>query len=121
MNCSFLLAQEYGAHLVLLHVAQNVDEKPAQARSRLEEFSRAYIDGSGKAGPKGGQQAEFLVESRSPVEGILKVATERQIDLIVLGLRSSSNTRTQLLTHLPGLTAYQVVSLAPCPVLTVRE
>ncbi len=51
----------------------------------------------------------------------LKVATEREIDLIVLGLRSSRSTRTQPPTHLPGLTAHQVVSLARCPVLTVRE
>jgi nucleotide-binding universal stress UspA family protein len=120
MNYSFLLAQEYGAQLSLLYVAQKVDEKPAQARSRLEEFSRAHIEELGQAGPKGRPEAEFLVESGSPVERILKVATEREIDLIVLGLRSSSSTRTQPLTHLPGLTAYQVVSLARCPVLTVR-
>jgi nucleotide-binding universal stress UspA family protein len=54
------------------------------------------------------------------VERILKVATEREIDLIVLGLQSNSNTLTQSLTHLPGLTAFQVVSLARSPVLTVR-
>jgi nucleotide-binding universal stress UspA family protein/ABC-type transporter Mla MlaB component len=120
IDYSSLLGQEYGAHLFLLHVAQKVDEKPAQARSRLEEFSRAHIEELGRAGPKGGPEAEFLVESGSPVERILKVATEREIDLIVLGLRSSSSTRTQPLTHLPGLTAYQVVSLARCPVLTVR-
>jgi len=118
IDYSFLLGQEYGAHLLLLHVVQKVDEKSARARSRLEEFSRAHIEESGRAGPKGGLEAEFLVESGSAVERILKVAKEREIDLIVLGLRSSS-TRTQPLTHLPGLTAYQVVSLARCPVLTV--
>ena len=120
MNYGFLLAQEYGAHLFLLHVVQKVDEKPAQARSRLEKFYRAHIEELGQAGPKGGPEAEFLVESGSPVERILKVATEREIDLIVLGLQSNSNTLTQSLTHLPGLTAFQVVSLARSPVLTVR-
>jgi nucleotide-binding universal stress UspA family protein/ABC-type transporter Mla MlaB component len=120
IDYSFLLGQEYGAHLFLLYVAQKVDEKPAQARSRLEEFSRAHMEELRRAGPKAGLEAEFLVESGSPVERILKVATGREIDLIVLGLRSSSNTHTQPLTHLPGLTAYQVVSLARCPVLTVR-
>ena len=120
MDYSFALAQEYGAHLFLLYVAQKVGEKPAQARSRLEEFSRAHIEELGGPGPKGAPETEFLVELGSPVECILKVAKEREIDLIVLGLRSSSSTGTQPLMHLPGLTAYQVVSLARCPVLTVR-
>ena len=120
MDYSFLLAEEYGARLFLLYVAQKVDEKPEQAKSRLEEFSRAHKEEWGGARPKGAPEAEFLVKSGSPVERILKVATEREIDLIVLGLRSSSSTRTQPLTHLPGLTAHQVVSLARCPVLTVR-
>jgi nucleotide-binding universal stress UspA family protein len=54
------------------------------------------------------------VQTGSPAQVILDVAKELAIDLIVIGPKRRSG--------LPGTmaTAYQVVTQAPCPVLTVR-
>ena len=61
---------------------------------------------------------EFLVRFDFPAEGILKIAKDREADLIVLGL--GKPTTSELTSHLPGSVAYDVVSGASCPVLTVR-
>jgi nucleotide-binding universal stress UspA family protein len=47
---------------------------------------------------------------------ILHYAEETKADLIVMGAKA----RRSLAGHLPGTTAYKVVSKAHCPVLTVR-
>jgi nucleotide-binding universal stress UspA family protein/ABC-type transporter Mla MlaB component len=119
MVFSFWLTQEYQGHLFLLYVAQKVDEKPLQGKSRLEEFCRAHMEQRGERGSEATPEAEYLVDCGSAAERILKVATERKIDLIVLGRRTRSRTGIQLLTHLPGLTPNQVVSLARAPCRTI--
>jgi nucleotide-binding universal stress UspA family protein len=61
---------------------------------------------------------EFVARFEFPVEGILRLATERDVNLIVMGVRKSSETAMQ--AHLPWPIASQVVAQAQCPVLTVR-
>ncbi|MGA2346787.1 MAG: universal stress protein, partial [Candidatus Sulfotelmatobacter sp.] len=61
---------------------------------------------------------EALLEFGFPADAILKVAAEREADMIVLGARSSAQART---THLPWTTAHLVIAQAHCPVLTVRS
>jgi len=51
-----------------------------------------------------------------PAETIVRVAAEREADLIVMG----THGRTGLQHVLLGSVAEKVVRLAPCPVLTVR-
>ena len=51
-----------------------------------------------------------------PAEEILRLATERSADLIVIGLRHRSPVGKLLL----GSTAQQVLLDAPCPVLSVQ-
>lgn len=60
---------------------------------------------------------EFVVGFGSPADGVLKVPTDGQADLIVLGVRRSTNFPG----HLPPATAYKVVRQAQCPVLAVRR
>lgn len=61
---------------------------------------------------------EFVARFDFPVEGILRLAEERDVSLIVMGVRKSSETAMQ--AHLPWPIASQVVAQAKCPVLTVR-
>jgi nucleotide-binding universal stress UspA family protein len=61
---------------------------------------------------------EFEVRSNFPAEGILRLAGEREVDLIVMGVRKSSDR--SISDHLPWPVASQVAAEAPCPVLTVR-
>ena len=56
--------------------------------------------------------------SNFPVEGVLRVAEEEDADLIVMGVRQTVGTT--LTSHLPWTIASEIVSEAPCPVLTVR-
>jgi nucleotide-binding universal stress UspA family protein len=61
---------------------------------------------------------EFVVRFDLPAEGILQLARERDVDLIVMGVRKSSEGA--ITEHLPWPVASQVVAEARCPVLTVR-
>ena len=61
---------------------------------------------------------EFVARFDFPVEGILRLAEERDVNLIVMGVRKSSEAAMQ--AHLPWPIASQVVAQAKCPVLTVR-
>lgn len=57
------------------------------------------------------------LESGSPARAILRVATEDQYDLIVMG----THGRTGMAHLLFGSVAEEIVRSAPCPVLTVRR
>jgi nucleotide-binding universal stress UspA family protein len=61
---------------------------------------------------------EILLEFGPPPERILKIAAERETDMIVLGARCSADVGT---THLPWSSAHHVIAQAHCPVLTIRE
>ena len=60
---------------------------------------------------------ESLLEFGSPADCILKVACDREADMIVLGARASAELGS---THLPWSIAHHVIAKAHCPVLTVR-
>jgi nucleotide-binding universal stress UspA family protein len=59
---------------------------------------------------------EVEVAAGPPAETIVRIAQERDADLIVMG----THGRTGLQHILLGSVAEKVVRLAPCPVLTVR-
>jgi nucleotide-binding universal stress UspA family protein len=59
---------------------------------------------------------ETEVASGSPAEAIVRLAQERQVDLIVMG----THGRTGLSHILLGSVAEKVVREAPCPVLIIR-
>lgn len=61
---------------------------------------------------------EFVVRFEFPAEGILRLAGEREVDLIVMGVRKAPEAT--LPDHSPWPVASRVVAEAPCPVLTVR-
>ena len=61
---------------------------------------------------------EFVARFEFPVEGILRLAEERDVNLIVMGVRKAGEIAMS--EHMPWAIASQVVARAHCPVLTVR-
>jgi nucleotide-binding universal stress UspA family protein len=110
------LAEEFRSRLTLLHVIE--DYTGLGSRPDLMEDSvcrlKALIpnDAALQYAP------ETALEFGSAAERILKVASNREADMIVLGARPSEEGRT---THLPWSTAHHVIAQAHCPVLTLRS
>jgi nucleotide-binding universal stress UspA family protein len=113
------LARDYGARLVLLHVAHPpvvvyaegvVPPVPDDYMERLEEDLHRL------QAPGPSVHVEHQLLEGDPVAEILAVAEKTSADLIVMG----THGRTGLGRLLMGSVAEQVVRKAPCPVLTVR-
>ncbi len=109
------LAEENDATLTLLHLVplvpwQEQEAVAASARTRLE----ALVPEEAKLWCN----PEYVVRFEFPVEGVLHFAEERDADLIVMGVRETAGIA--LTSHLPWTIASEIVSEAPCPVLTVR-
>ncbi|MFZ3210212.1 MAG: universal stress protein [Terriglobales bacterium] len=104
-------AEENQADLIVLHVSQekvSSRKEQALAAESLGKWMRELIP------PKPGLEYEVLFGD--PVENILKLAADRQCDLILLGAHHASN----FACHLPGAVAHRIVAEARCPVLTVH-
>lgn len=118
-NYAISLAQECQAYLTLLHVIDAAKTgdlvHPSELSSSSERMLRHLVP----------PQAElwcvpdYVVEYGAPAEKILEVAAKRNAELIVLGVHKPTGLYGAA-THLPMAIAHKVVSLAPCPVLTVR-
>src|SRR5215469_10067376 len=111
------LAQNLRASIALLHVVTEGSELSGDAKSRLAkeriEKLRALIP------PKVSLIPDPLlrVEFGSAPEKILQTAAAWNANLIVLGLRTVEEASTGKATW---IRAYEIVSKANCPVLTVR-
>ncbi|HXE91689.1 MAG TPA: universal stress protein [Terriglobales bacterium] len=111
------LAQEFHAHLLLLHVEPNgktfsfdryMAEEVGQKRL-LEMVPQCNAD----------LWCKPLVAFGDPAEQIVEKALEQGADLIVMGARHTAFTGVA--THVGGGTAHKVLLEAPCPVLTIRH
>jgi nucleotide-binding universal stress UspA family protein len=112
------LAQENEARLTLLHVMKEpgvfdkaVEDRISSAMFRLREI--VSVDAQTWCRP------DAVVRFGTAADQILRIARERDADLIVLGVRGSKGVPGAA-THMERVTAHQVVAHAPCPVLTVR-
>ena len=113
-SAALSLAQRQGAELILLHViAEEVDPtvRPARQRAAVDRMKELIPAGVHLEKPP-----QFVVEFGTAAERIQAVAAERSADLIVLGVRQPVGFARRL----KWATAYEVVSNAPCPVLTVK-
>ncbi len=115
-QAAIALAEEFGSRLSLLHVIEEYGElgrRPGPIEDSIQRL-RELIPPSAAL-----QYApETVLEFGDPAERILKVASERDADMIVIGARSSSNVSS---THLPWSSAHHVIAHAQCPVLTTHE
>jgi nucleotide-binding universal stress UspA family protein len=111
------LAERYGAKLTIMNVAEDV---PAAA-NRQEAFPMPAGSWIEDHIPKSSDLPSRLHFERgfgSPAEAILEFVSKAAVDVIVLGVRRQDPT---IAAHLPKSdTAYELVSRAPCPVLTIR-
>jgi nucleotide-binding universal stress UspA family protein len=113
------LAQEFQAHLTLLHVIG--DPKAGEFVHPEDLVTSSLRLLRNVVSPEAPLWCEprFVVETGSAAEKILQVAGKQKADLIVLGVHRPSGFPGAA-THLPLATAHKVVSHATCPVLTVR-
>jgi nucleotide-binding universal stress UspA family protein len=111
------LAREYGARLTLLHVVEQVEGEAALDRedvaSVLEERLREFLPVDDDLP----YNLNYRVDIGPIDETILGFAKDRNVGLIVLGLRSPDT----FVNHLGWLHAYKIICEACCPVLTVRS
>jgi nucleotide-binding universal stress UspA family protein len=110
------LAQEHQAKLTLLHVIQDGGDASPRNQALLQSFFTRRLRELMPAEASDWCDPELVLEAGAPAESILKVAANRQADLIVLGVRRTASFPG----HLPPATAYKVVCQSHCPVLTVR-
>jgi nucleotide-binding universal stress UspA family protein len=112
------LAQEYQAHLTLLHV---IEHPKTGELVRPHELEAAALDHLHRLIPGDAElwcEPKAIVLHGSPAERILETAKNENADLIVMGVREARGVLRA--THLPAAVAHQIVSEAICPVLTVR-
>ena len=114
------LAQEYQAHLTLLHVIEEPKVGDLVVPQDLIESSKRHLARMVPLEAELWCVPDFVVERGAVAEKILEVAKDRRADLIVLGIHQASGVPGAA-SHLPISTAHKVVSHATCPVLTVRE
>lgn len=126
MRYALSLTEENRARLTLLHVLPEMMpgvllETPNIAPEYPDRLAEHAEERLKKLLPMDSElwgYAEFVVQLGMPAETILKLAAERNVDLIVMGVRHKAPTLAS--THFPWATAHKVVSQALCPVLTVR-
>jgi nucleotide-binding universal stress UspA family protein len=109
------IAEEAQARLILAHLMPLV---PMDSKDDAEADVSAKLQNLIPPEAEPWCRPEFVVRVDFPAEGILKLASERSADLIVMGVRK--RTIPSASAHLPWATASEVVSRASCPVLTVR-
>jgi nucleotide-binding universal stress UspA family protein len=119
------LARQFQAELLLVHVVENLtvgyasDLFPVPMAEVFDEISghaKAEIARLAEQLRSRGLNVRELVAQGKPSAEIVRVASEEQADIIVLGTHGKG-----MLDHaLFGSTAERVIRKAPCPVLTCR-
>lgn len=110
------LAQEHNAHLTFLHVIESAAAYTEESVARQREINIVRMKQLMPEGSENWCNPEFRVTFGAAVEEILIAARESKADLIVMGAKA----RKSLAGHAPLTIAYNVVTKATCPVLTVR-
>jgi len=111
------LAQALHSSIALLHVVTEGRELSGEVKSRVSTESIAKLRGLISAAVHLASEPMLFVEFGSAVEKILQTAAAWNANLIVLGLRNIHEASTGRATW---ASAYEIVSKANCPVLTVR-
>lgn len=105
------------ADVVALHVVPLGKPFPEENLEKGTKHDYAYLDKIGEQSNLAGIKLEIeIVRAESPVVNeIVQYSNKKNIDLIVIGIRSVSEFRFML-----GSTAMGVVETARCPVLVVK-
>lgn len=117
MEFAYAITRAYSAHLLILHVIDNPLDEPRAARMSGDAFCRLRLFENGWSEREKEVEPEFLLEFGSREGRTLEIMDKRDVQLLVVGVPSSSRL---LSAHLPGPLAYNLVTHACCPVLSVR-
>lgn len=111
------MASTYAARLTLLHVIEQLEPEALGDRERVTSLLEARLRGFLPPSDDLPFNLNFRVEIGPLEEAILNLARDRNVGLIVLGLRSPDT----FVNHMVWLHAYKIICEACCPVLTVRS
>jgi nucleotide-binding universal stress UspA family protein len=120
------LGRRYDASLDLLHVFQTmayalpegyVVPSPEQLDAIMKHFQQQLETAKRSALAAGAPIVEVTLLQGGVASAILRVAEERQHDLIVMGTHGRTGMKHLML----GSVAEHIVRAAACPVLTVRS
>src|SRR5262245_10922053 len=123
-----VLADKFGASLHVLHVFESpflaggvtpelfIDDSPA-VQSELLETAKSKLHHRVTPGDRELYRATTESVSGHGARAIVDYATERKMDLVVMGTHGRSGVAHLLM----GSVAEKVVRSAPCPVMTVRR
>ena len=110
------LADEYQAHLTLVHVLQ---DRPKDSLHLTAQVIEKRMLDTIPAEPELPYRPEIVVETGSVADRILNLAADLSADVIVMGVRGVGSF-AEMASHF-GSIAHKVVSFALCPVLTVND
>lgn len=119
------LAKREHSRIILLHaymVSYPVSEVSyhlivEQKTQALEESQQQLKAESLKIVHAGGIIFECVSDENPPVEAVLKMIREREIDLVIMGTKGQSNLANVIF----GSNAAAIIEKAPCPVIAVPE
>jgi universal stress protein A len=126
------LAQRNDSSLILFHVFESLEfqrQLPEDFSYESNEELRKLFDAARRRSEQrlvelsrdmqatSNVKMETLQHLGTPYEEIVKVARERDVDLIVIATHGFTGLKHFLL----GSTAERVVNVSPCPVLVVRQ
>ncbi len=120
------MAKRCGSHLTVMSVVPSESISPLDIvhsdmhRELIAEKERkaaqCNIDGIKELAEREGVSVESIIGEGRPYEAIIETATEKKIDLIVVG----SHGRSGLEKLLMGSVTERVIVLSPCAVLVVK-
>jgi nucleotide-binding universal stress UspA family protein len=111
------LAEDFHAKLTFMKVVEEMLPFP-ETKDHIQEPVRHWMDDHIPMESALRERTSFELGFGRAPEAILKFASDRGVDLIVMSVRRLDPV---MAAHLPEPdTAYEVVRAAPCPVLTVR-
>jgi nucleotide-binding universal stress UspA family protein len=88
----------------------------AEMQASTRAYARKQLDARVAKARRAGARVRGLILEGLPHERIVQVARRKRADLLVMG----THGRTGLAKFFLGSVASRVLSLAPCPILTVR-
>jgi nucleotide-binding universal stress UspA family protein len=111
------LALELRANVIAIHVIPAGKYRREENLAKGTEHDYAYLDKIAEQSVSAGVELEIetIRAQSSVINEITQYADKKNIDLVVIGIRSVSEFRFML-----GSTASGVVVNAPCPVLVVK-
>jgi nucleotide-binding universal stress UspA family protein len=112
---ALMFAKEHRSKVTFLHVIGHAGTLPADTGDQLIKESLKRMKELVAAGMEGAEP-EFVAQFGAPGPDLVRIATELEADLIVMGVHAGHHATS----HLPWTVASHVLAHARCPVLTIR-